>query len=201
MRRFVTVVASMLLLYSPLSVHSTVKAASASSVSKSGDTCKDYDVFVLRHFEKEEAEGKDPNLSKRGQSQAKKLSQLPMLKGVSHGFYTPYKRTYQTLEHLDIQKSVYDPSQPESLIEHIKNNYCGKSVVIAGHSNTVPDLVKLLGGRFVVSYAGQSLGQEPVIHLSESDYGSVFRVTLHNERLHQQLYKVDDNISSNTELK
>lgn len=152
--------------------------------------CKDYDVFVMRHLAKEQGSSKDPELSKVGQQQAKQLSELEIIEEVEHAFYTPYKRTFQSLSYIDVTKTSYQPGNPEQLVNTIKSDFCGKSVLVVGHSNTVPAIIKALGAKFGVSYAGRPLHKEPEIILNESDYGSIFRVTFHNERIHQQLYQL-----------
>jgi broad specificity phosphatase PhoE len=187
MRSFAAVTASLFL----LTIASPLFSKGQYPATKEEATCKDYDVFVLRHLEKDPAESKDPSLSAEGKANAQRLSQLSVLQSVKHGFYTPFKRTYETLQFFDISKSVYEPGQVEKLASDIKKEHCGESVVIVGHSNTVPRIIKAFGGGFNVSYAGQSLQKEPSIKLSEADYGSIFRITYHNERLHQQLYRVD----------
>jgi len=156
---------------------------------KSG--CNDYDVFVLRHLEKANDGTRDPSLNSIGKKNAKTLAALPIIKEASHSFYTPYKRTYETLEFIDTEKSVYDPMQTEKLVRKIKDQHCGEIVLVVGHSNTVPAIIKALGGSFDIRYAGQKLSSDPVIMLNEKDYGSVFRVTFHNERIHQQLYHIN----------
>lgn len=162
--------------------------ANSSAVAKD---CHEFDVFVLRHLEKDQQDsGSDPSLSQKGKANAKKIGQLKAMHGVQHGFYTPYKRTFETLEFLDIEKSVYDPTEPEALVKTIKTQYCGQAVVIVGHSNTVPAIISAFGGQFTVSYAGESLEKGASIDLSENDYGRIFRVTMHNGRRHQQLYRL-----------
>lgn len=159
--------------------------------SAKADSCLNYDVFVLRHLEKEKGVQNDPGLSAEGEQQAKQLAELDILKNISHAFYTPYKRTYETLQYLDVEKSVYEPKQGNHLANLIKSDYCEQSVMVVGHSNTVPKLIQALGGEFSVSYAGHSLGKSSVISLSEQDYGTIFRVTFHNERRHQRLYQIN----------
>lgn len=163
--------------------------------------CKDYDVFILRHLEKDNDGTKDPSLSQLGNENAKKLAELTLFSDIDHVFYTPYKRSYETLEFIEAEKSVYDPSQPQQLVRKVKNEHCGETVVIVGHSNTVPGLVVAFGGAFTVSYAGQHLSYTPSINLSEQDYGSIFRVTFHNERLHQQLYQLNPKGQNKVQLR
>lgn len=153
--------------------------------------CTDYDVFILRHLEKEDDGTKDPSLNALGEKNSQKLAELPIFSNIQHGFYTPYKRTYETLGYIETEKTVYDPSESQDLVKTIKEQHCGETVVIVGHSNTVPSLVNAFGGSFTVSYAGQPLSHTPQINLDEQDYGSIYRVTFHNERLHQQLYHLN----------
>jgi len=160
--------------------------------------CNDYDVFVLRHLEKADDGSRDPSLNSVGKKNARTLAELPIIEEASHSFYTPYKRTYETLEFIETEKSVYDPKQTEKLVHKIKQQHCGETVLVVGHSNTVPGIIKALGGSFDITYAGQKLSSEPVIMLNEKDYGSVFRVTFHNERIHQQLYRIN---SKNDEIR
>lgn len=160
--------------------------------------CHEFDVFVLRHLEKDpQDKGKDPSLSKKGKANAKKLAQLKAVKGVQHVFYTPYKRTFETTEFLDVDKSAYDPSEPEALIKKIKAEFCGETVMVVGHSNTVPAIISSFGGEFSISYAGEQIEKGANVHLSENDYGRIFRITMLNERRHQQIYmlKSDSNDS------
>ncbi|AOE49791.1 phosphoglycerate mutase family protein [Kangiella sediminilitoris] len=152
--------------------------------------CTDYDVFVVRHFEKQMTEQQDPELSELGMKQARKFSQLEPIKNVKHGFYTPFKRAKQSLQFLDAETSEYSPGELSQLVTKVKRDFCGESVVVVGHSNTVPQIIKAFGGKFSVSYAGVALSKEPKITLNESDYGDVFRITYHNERVHQQLYQI-----------
>ncbi|GAA4355072.1 histidine phosphatase family protein [Kangiella marina] len=160
----------------------------SASAAEINNRCNDYDVFVLRHLQKQDDGTKDPSLNEVGQQQAQQLSTMKALSTVNHGFYTPYKRTYETLQYVDVEKSIYDPTKPEELIQRIKDKHCGETVVVVGHSNTVPSIITALGGSFGVTYAGKPLKKEPTVYLSEQDYGSIFRVTYHNERIHQQLY-------------
>lgn len=172
---------------------STIVLSPQISALEGESRCSDYDVFVLRHLEKADDGTRDPSLNSLGKKNARTLAELPMIKEASHSFYTPYKRTYETLEFIDTEKSVYDPKQTDKLVHKIKEQHCGETVLVVGHSNTVPTIIKALGGSFNITYAGQTLSSEPVIMLNERDYGSVFRVTFHNERIHQQLYRINSN--------
>jgi phosphohistidine phosphatase SixA len=104
-------------------------------------------VFVTRHAEKT-AEDKDPGLTPRGQARARNLALILSKVGIKNIFSTATARTQQTAQATAAQAGVavqtYDPAKPASVIEKIKVS-AGPTLLV-GHSNTVPDLVKLLGG-------------------------------------------------------
>ncbi len=104
-------------------------------------------IFVTRHGEKA-AEGKDPNLTPQGQARARALAAILKKVGIKHVFSTATMRTQQTAQPLAQQAGVpvqtYDPGKPAIVIDKIKA--LSGPTLLVGHSNTVPDLVKLLGG-------------------------------------------------------
>lgn len=104
-------------------------------------------VYVTRHAEKA-TEGKDPNLTPQGQSRARTLALMLSKVGIKHIFSTATARTQQTAQPAAAQAGVtvqtYDPAKPGAVVEKIKAS-AGPTLLV-GHSNTVPELVKLLGG-------------------------------------------------------
>ena len=111
-------------------------------------------IFVTRHGEKAK-EGKDPDLSPQGQARAQHLGALLRRAGIRQIFSTATARTQQTarplaaLTGLDVQS--YDGGKPAAMLEKVKASP-GPSMIV-GHSNTVPELVKLLGGGTVPEIA------------------------------------------------
>ncbi|MES2319127.1 MAG: histidine phosphatase family protein [Pseudomonadota bacterium] len=104
-------------------------------------------IYVSRHGEKS-LEGKDPDLSAQGQARARTLAVILRKVGIKNIFSSNTKRTQQTAQPLAAQAGVevqlYDPSKPALVIDKIKA-LTGPTLLV-GHSNTVPDLVKMLGG-------------------------------------------------------
>ncbi|KAF7781671.1 hypothetical protein PRUB_b0971 [Pseudoalteromonas rubra] len=106
-------------------------------------------IVLLRHAEK--MKGKDPELTPQGQLRAQRLATLlaPLNPGLL--FSTDYNRTRQTLAPLSTATSVpvqlYDPRALADFAAQLKT-YSG-TIVVAGHSNTTPELVKLLSGQAV----------------------------------------------------
>ena len=81
-------------------------------------------IYVTRHAEKG-ADGKDPELTAQGLARAATVARLLGKAGIGAVFSTPTKRTQQTAQPL------------------------ATPVLVVGHSNTVPELVRLLGGAVV----------------------------------------------------
>jgi broad specificity phosphatase PhoE len=104
-------------------------------------------IYVVRHGEKATA-GKDPELSDQGKSRAQNIATTLSRAGIGSIFSSTTTRTRQTAQPLaqrsglDVQS--YDPSAPKALVEKVKAQ--NGAVLVVGHSNTVPELVRLFGG-------------------------------------------------------
>lgn len=104
-------------------------------------------IYVVRHAEKA-AGGKDPELTAEGQVRAQNIAAILQKAGITHVFSTPYLRTQQTARPLAQRRNVpvesYDPRAPQALVDKVKS--LEGAVLVVGHSNTVPELVRLFGG-------------------------------------------------------
>ena len=111
-------------------------------------------IYLTRHAEKS-TESKDPELTLQGKARASTIARLLGKAGIGAVFSTATKRTLQTAQPLATQAGVtvhtYDPGKPGALVEKIKA--LAGPVLVVGHSNTVPELVKLLGGGAVAPIA------------------------------------------------
>lgn len=126
-------------------------------------------VYALRHAEKAEGQGDDPGLSTRGQQRAVALAELLGGEDIAAVFATEYQRTRRTVEPLAValgQDVVELPARdPSALTARIRADYPGRTVVAAGHSNTVPAVI-------------EELGVDESVTLAESDYGDLYVVTV-----------------------
>jgi 2,3-bisphosphoglycerate-dependent phosphoglycerate mutase len=131
-------------------------------------------VIVVRHAEKANDRTKNPSLSEEGQNRAKRLS--AMLKDViiDEAYSTSYKRTTQTLTPLSEAKNIeiksYDALNPTSVEQAVKNG-SGKTIIVVGHSNTVPSLVNKL------------IKENKFSEMHEDDYGKMWVLTFKNNQL------------------
>ena len=126
-------------------------------------------IILVRHAEKDTIGGEDPELSVAGQARAQKL-QGTLKEHLPDNFYsTPYKRTRQTLQPWADKSGkeivIYNPQNMEAFAQ-VLLKMKGKTVVVAGHSNTVPTLVNLLSG--AAKYQS----------LNDSVYNKIFIVTV-----------------------
>ncbi|MBX2896120.1 MAG: histidine phosphatase family protein [Cyclobacteriaceae bacterium] len=107
-------------------------------------------VILVRHAEKETDDPKDPELSESGKQRAQRLAEVLKEIKVDAIYSTPYKRTRYTVAPLAEAKglsvSTYDPSKKEE-IDQLLQKFAGGTIVVAGHSNTVPDFANYLTGK------------------------------------------------------
>ncbi|WP_029281697.1 histidine phosphatase family protein [Pedobacter sp. R20-19] len=129
------------------------------------------EVWVVRHAEKDKTnpEDKDPNLSDEGKIRAGDLATFLKKTKFDVAFSTPYKRTHQTLDSLIIPK-VINYNDPKSLVDSVKKNYVGKTVIVAGHSNTVLEIIEAFGGK------------RPKEMFTEDDYDYIFRLIIKDDK-------------------
>lgn len=104
-------------------------------------------IYLVRHGEKEAA-GKDPALTAQGQARAQNIATILQKAGIGHIFSSDYARTRQTAQPLaqrsGLAVQTYDAGTPKALVETVKS--MNGAVLVVGHSNTLPELVRLFGG-------------------------------------------------------
>ena len=115
-------------------------------------------VYIVRHAERADGGAgtgqmqgqKDPPLSAAGEARAVKLAAMLADAGVKAIFSTQLRRTQDTVRPLvaRIKGSVqpYEASSPEALVAKLQKDHADDVVLVVGHSNTVPPLIKALGG-------------------------------------------------------
>lgn len=134
-------------------------------------------VFAVRHAEKLSTGGSDPDLSEDGRARARMLASMLANAGVTHLMASSYKRTKQTLEPLasatGLQVDVIGNGDPGAQSEAIHTLPAGSVVVVAGHANTVPELVRMLGGE-----VGGLVRTEHGAIIDEAVYDRIFQVIL-----------------------
>jgi broad specificity phosphatase PhoE len=113
-------------------------------------------VVVVRHAEKATDDPKDPTLSEAGQARAQRLAAA--LRGLrpAAAYATQYRRTQMTAaptalgNGFEVTVRPIDASNEATyaadLAHDIRQGPPGRAVLVVGHSNTVPDVVKAFTG-------------------------------------------------------
>jgi len=107
-------------------------------------------TFILvRHAEKATDDPRDPTLTTAGLQRAERLARLLADRPLTAVYATDYQRTRQTAQPtaashgLDI--TIYDAGQPPHEFAHaLRQRHAGETVLVVGHSNTVPGIVSQL---------------------------------------------------------
>ena len=107
-------------------------------------------TFILvRHAEKGEDGTKDPDISEEGKKRANRLAEMLSKTSITAIYSTAYKRTRNTVAPLAGAKGLevlhYDPLKGEAIDKMLKD-HAGQTVVISGHSNTIPWTANYLTG-------------------------------------------------------
>lgn len=129
-------------------------------------------VFVTRHAEKAAGADPDPSLSIAGQLRAARLARTFAETEPRHGLQaiivTELRRTQETARPLanalGIPVVVVPSGEPQAAARRALSEYAGQRVLIIGHADTVPVIVRTLSG-------------ERVPDLAETDYDTLFVVS------------------------
>jgi len=107
-------------------------------------------VILVRHAEKLD-DSRDPVLSPEGEARARRLADLLKDVNVAALYATEFQRTVLTLEPLAKAKGlavqVVDSNDSAGQVERLRREHGSQIVALAGHSGSVPRLLKLLGHR------------------------------------------------------
>lgn len=125
-------------------------------------------IILLRHAEKETT-GSDPALSPMGLERSYKLPKALSAYRPDQFYSTDYNRTKQTLtpwaNATGKTIEIYDADQLAAFAEKIKKSE-GRTIVVAGHSNTTPQLANLL------------IGKEKYAALDDTVYKNIWIITV-----------------------
>jgi broad specificity phosphatase PhoE len=123
-------------------------------------------IFIVRHAEKANDPGDDPELSESGRARAEALAEMLKDAGITAIYVTEFKRTQQTVaplaQRLGIKVTIRS-AKAADLAQKLRATP-GDALVI-GHGNTIPDLIK-------------ELGIATPISIAENDYDNLFVVVL-----------------------
>ena len=161
MRRAVAVLAASLLCVALRSPAAAQEATTQTTV-----------IYLVRHAEKADDGTNDPPLSEAGERRAATLARMFADAGLTAVHTTAYRRTRATAAPiaaaLGLTPREYDARALEAFAQRLAG--AGGRHLVVGHSNTTPELVRLLGGT-----------AEP---MAESEYGRFYEVTIAADGVH-----------------
>jgi len=109
-------------------------------------------ILLVRHAEKALDEGDDPSLTAAGTARAKALAHVAREAGVSALYSTTYQRTRLTAEPLanalGLSVQTLPPKDIDGLVRKLRTEHAGETVLVSGHSNTVPAVLRALGADY-----------------------------------------------------
>jgi phosphohistidine phosphatase SixA len=123
-------------------------------------------IFIVRHAEKATDGGNDPDLSQAGHGRAARLANMLRDARISAIFVTEFKRTQQTAASLatmlNLDPKIVPANNTSTLIAKLRGS--AVNVLVVGHSNTIPELIRGLGIK------------TPPIQIADQDYDNLFVV-------------------------
>lgn len=133
-------------------------------------------IYLIRHAEKAD-NSSNPELSQAGIERAINWAKYFEKTPIDAFYTTLYRRTQQTCATIATTKqkeiNFYKP-QDLDLKKLISENK-GKTILIVGHSNTIP------------KHINQLLGQEKYSDIPESDFGNLYIVKAKNNEITSEL--------------
>lgn len=136
-------------------------------------------LYLVRHAEKQKA-SRDPSLSDEGTARAAALARVLADGGIDAVYATQFARTRETAQPLADRRKL------EVIVDEVSSGdieayarrftgrllaeQTGRSILIVGHSNTLPVLIR-------------ALGVDDAPSLTEEDYDDLFVVTVYGSGL------------------
>jgi broad specificity phosphatase PhoE len=106
-------------------------------------------VFIVRHAERADAKADKSLLSRKGKKRAELLSKVLGGVPLKAVYTTEYERTQQTAEPTAKAKglivTVTDSEKAADLAAELKLKPAETDVLVVGHTDTIPDILKGLG--------------------------------------------------------
>jgi broad specificity phosphatase PhoE len=120
--------------------------------------------YVMRHLQK--AEGADPVLSEEGRRNAERLATWFEDDRPTAIYASKTRRAQETAAplaaRLGLAPIVYDPADTPALVARLRSET--GTVLVVGHSNTVPEIIERLGGARPAD-------------LAETDFGDIWLIS------------------------
>jgi broad specificity phosphatase PhoE len=132
--------------------------------------------YFIRHAEKVDR-SKNPDLSEKGIERAQEWKALFSEINFDAVYSTDFNRTLQTIQPIVAGNNqllkIYNPKMID--VELFKKETQGKTILIVGHSNTVPNMVN------------QIIKENKYVDIAENQFGNLYIITLFENQTQSQL--------------
>ena len=139
-------------------------------------------IYIVRHGEKEL--GNDPALTAAGKVRAGDLMRILKRKDIRHIYVSQYRRTQMTGDSMRIQLGIdtirykADTTGVDLLNKIIANGDQRRAILVIGHSNTIPQIIRKLG---VMNY--------PQENIADNEFDNLFLVRYKKHKARVTKYK------------
>lgn len=145
--------------------------ADAQSESQSDGNQQATVMYFTRHAEKDESGGDNPPLLPAGERRAENLAEQLAGEGIDAIYSTNYLRTQDTArplaEALSLPITDYAADRnTRQQVEEWRQRHAGQTILVVGHSNTIPDLLNELVGN--ATYG----------EIDEDEYSLLYRLSI-----------------------
>ena len=124
-------------------------------------------VIVIRHAERADAgmaaQETDPLLSAAGTARAARMVSVLGDAGIKAIYVTQYRRTQDTAKPLATKLNIrveQTPPSNEALVRQLRSRHANDVVLMVGHTNTIPAIIRALGG--------------PDVTIADNEFDSIF---------------------------
>ena len=146
-----------------------------------GSPGSDYTLYLVRHAEKQVNDSHDPELTEIGRQRAVNLAHWLEDKDIADVWSSDYIRTRDTaapmISSLGLSLNSYDPGDQTVLVGQLSER--GRNALIVGHSNTIPELARLLCHCYISDM--EDTEYERLIVIVFSDGKSTAKVLFQNQ--------------------
>ena len=161
-------------------LHSLARAFTALSILAAPLRAQTTTVIVVRHAEKNAEPAADPALTPAGAVRADALVELVKDAGVQAVMSTQYQRTRMTAAptaaRLGLTTEIINAGPAKVLVDSLMARHKGQTVLVVGHSNTVPDIVAALGAAKPAALCDDAYDNAFVVTVLASGTASVTRL-------------------------
>lgn len=154
----------------------------------SGQNSKVTTIYLIRHAEKASSDA-DPDLSEAGRARAQKWAAYFADKSITVGYTSPYRRTKQTISYAltggvkrtpgtvtEMNIKTYDPNRLS--LKDVADDNQGKSILVVGHSNTIPGQINTF------------LSEKIYSEIPESEFGNLYIIRIDGDKVSHEMIKM-----------